>query len=76
MVYKIHVNFNFYHQISHCVGFSAMWEANWKWTKGLRAMGIGAVSCARHGLYCANGMGDLQVGEQYAPLGQLPGGFH
>ena len=53
-----------------------MWEANRKWTKGLRAMGIGAVSCAQHGLYHANGMGNLQVGEQYAPLGQLPGGFH
>ena len=70
-VHKTHIDF--YHQISHCVGFSAMWEANRKRTKGLRATGIGAVSCARHGLYCANGMGDLQVGERYENFDSLSG---
>jgi KDZ transposase-like protein len=30
-------------QISHCVGFAAMWNANSKRSEGLRATGIGAV---------------------------------
>ena len=57
-------NSNVWYQISHCVGFSAMWDSNRKRTKGLRATGIGAVVCARHGLYRPNGMGDLQVGKR------------
>jgi hypothetical protein len=52
-------------QILHCVGFSAMLSANTKHSKGLRATGIGAVSCAQHEMYRPNGMGDLQVGERY-----------
>jgi Kyakuja-Dileera-Zisupton transposase len=51
-------------QISHCVGFAAMWNANSKKSEGLRATGIGAVVCARHALYLPNGMGDLQKGER------------
>ena len=51
-------------QISHCVGFAAIWNANSKKSKGLRATGIGAVICARHALYRPNGMGDLQKGER------------
>jgi hypothetical protein len=51
-------------QISHCVGFAAMWNANSKKSEGLRATGIGAVICARHAVYMANGMGDLQKGER------------
>ena len=51
-------------QISHCVGFAAMWNANSKKSEGLRATGIGAVICARHAVYMPNGMGDLQKGEQ------------
>jgi hypothetical protein len=53
-----------YCQISHCVGFAALWSANTKKHKGLRATGVGAVSCARHQLFRPNGMGDLQVGER------------
>ncbi|KAK7022721.1 hypothetical protein VNI00_016997 [Paramarasmius palmivorus] len=52
-------------EISHCVGFSAIWKANTKKSKGLRATGIGAVTCARHELFRPNGMGDLQKGERY-----------
>lgn len=51
-------------QISHCVGFAAMWNANSKKSEGLRATGIGAVICARHAVYMPNGMGDLQKGER------------
>lgn len=73
---KLPVNFNSCGQISHCVGFSAMWDANKKNTKGLRATGIGAVSCARHGLFRPNGMGDLQVGERYDNLHNFLGLIH
>lgn len=51
-------------KISHCVGFAALWKANNKRAKGLRATGIGAVSCARHEVFRPNGMGDLQRGER------------
>jgi Kyakuja-Dileera-Zisupton transposase len=37
-----------------------------KKSRGLRATGMGAVSCARHQLFRALGMGDLQKGERYA----------
>lgn len=53
-----------------------MWDANKKNTKGLRATGIGAVSCARHGLFRPNGMGDLQVGERYDNLHNFLGLIH
>ncbi|KAK7030436.1 hypothetical protein VNI00_014007 [Paramarasmius palmivorus] len=52
-------------EISHCVTFSAMWNANSKKSRGLRATGVGSVVCARHGMFRANGMGDLQKGERY-----------
>ncbi|KIL56756.1 hypothetical protein M378DRAFT_57844, partial [Amanita muscaria Koide BX008] len=58
-------------EISHCVGFAAMWSANTKGSKGLRATGIGAVSCARHEMYRPNGVGDLQVGERYCNMDYL-----
>jgi hypothetical protein len=35
-----------------------------KKSKGLRATGLGAVSCARHQLFRPLGMGDLQKGER------------
>ncbi|KAL0056622.1 hypothetical protein AAF712_016774, partial [Marasmius tenuissimus] len=33
-------------EISHCVGFQAMAQSNTKKSKGLRATGVAAVSCA------------------------------
>jgi hypothetical protein len=51
-------------QISHCVAFAALWRANNKRAKGLRATGIGSVSCSRHEMFRANGTGDLQKGER------------
>ncbi|KAG6823229.1 hypothetical protein H0H92_010922, partial [Tricholoma furcatifolium] len=50
-------------EISHCVGFAALWLANNKKSKGLRATGVAAVSCSRHQFFRPNGTGDLQKGE-------------
>ncbi|KAJ7248280.1 hypothetical protein B0H12DRAFT_1020264, partial [Mycena haematopus] len=58
-------------EISHCVSFAALWRANDKRSKGLRATGIGSVSCSRHELFRANGTGDLQKGERYANMDYL-----
>ncbi|KAL0567068.1 hypothetical protein V5O48_014920 [Marasmius crinis-equi] len=55
-------------EISHCAGFAAIASANNKKTRGLRATGIGSVTCARHDTFRANGMGDLQVGERYSNM--------
>jgi hypothetical protein len=51
-------------EISHCVGFAALSKANTKHSNGLRATGIGAVTCARHECFLPNGMADLQKGER------------
>ncbi|KAF7369403.1 CxC2 domain-containing protein [Mycena venus] len=55
-------------EISTCSGFQAMFLANTKQVKGLRTSGIGGVTCSRHNMWRANGMGDLQVGERYCNL--------
>ncbi|KAK1223408.1 hypothetical protein PQX77_013717 [Marasmius sp. AFHP31] len=55
-------------EISHCVGFQAIASANTKKSKGLRATGIGSVTCARHETFRPNGTGDLQVGERYSNM--------
>jgi hypothetical protein len=51
-------------EISSCSGFQAMFLANAKRVKGLRVTGVGGVTCARHNMWRANGIGDLQVGER------------
>ncbi|KAJ6461943.1 hypothetical protein C8R47DRAFT_993341 [Mycena vitilis] len=51
-------------EMSNCSGFQAMFMANTKRVKGLRTTGIGGVTCSRHNMWRANGMGDLQVGER------------
>ncbi|KAF8995213.1 hypothetical protein BDZ89DRAFT_971867 [Hymenopellis radicata] len=53
-----------------CSGFKAsahgaLFLADLKNTKGLRTTGIAGVTCARHGVWRPNGMGDLQRGERY-----------
>lgn len=53
-------------EISHCVGFAALWTANNKRAKGLRASGVGSVSYARNEVFQAQGTGDLQKGERCA----------
>ncbi|KAJ7604326.1 hypothetical protein FB45DRAFT_769378 [Roridomyces roridus] len=60
-------------EISHCVAFAALWRANNKRARGLRATGIGSVSCSRHELFRANGTGDLQKGERYSNMDYI---FH
>ncbi|KAK1224922.1 hypothetical protein PQX77_012162 [Marasmius sp. AFHP31] len=56
------------YEISHCVGFNAIASANSKKSKGLRATGVAAISCARHETFRPNGMGDLQVGERQSNM--------
>ncbi|KAJ7753122.1 hypothetical protein DFH07DRAFT_774254 [Mycena maculata] len=51
-------------EISTCSGFQAMFLANRKRVKGLRATGVGGVTCARHNMWRPNGIGDLQLGER------------
>ncbi|KAF8209183.1 hypothetical protein K438DRAFT_1572996 [Mycena galopus ATCC 62051] len=51
-------------EISSCSGFQAMFLANRKRVKGLRTTGVGGVTCARHNMWRANGIGDLQLGER------------
>ncbi|KAJ7191675.1 hypothetical protein B0H12DRAFT_1039767, partial [Mycena haematopus] len=58
-------------EISHCVSFAALWSANNKRAKGLRASGIGSVSCARHEMFRPLGTGDLQRGEKYCNMDYL-----
>ncbi|KAJ7829807.1 hypothetical protein B0H14DRAFT_2593769 [Mycena olivaceomarginata] len=55
-------------EISHCVSFAALWSANNKHAKGLRASGVGSVSCSQHEMFHPLGMGDLQRGERYANM--------
>ncbi|KAJ7624691.1 hypothetical protein FB45DRAFT_836724 [Roridomyces roridus] len=57
--------------ISHCVAFAALWRANNKRAKGLRATGIASVSCSRHEVFRKNGTGDLQKGERYSNIDYL-----
>ncbi|KAJ7435889.1 hypothetical protein B0H11DRAFT_1755463 [Mycena galericulata] len=55
-------------EISSCSGFQAMFLANRKRVKGLRTMGVGGVTCARHNMWRPNGIGDLQLGERYCNM--------
>ncbi|KAF8197285.1 hypothetical protein K438DRAFT_1585309, partial [Mycena galopus ATCC 62051] len=55
-------------EMSNCSSFNAMHQANLKRTKGLRTTGIGGVTCSRHNMWRANGIGDLQVGERYCNM--------
>ncbi|KAJ6574049.1 hypothetical protein B0H19DRAFT_1208169 [Mycena capillaripes] len=55
-------------EISSCSGFQAMFLANRKRVKGLRTTGVGGVTCARHNMWRANGIGDLQLGERYSNM--------
>ncbi|KAJ7839911.1 hypothetical protein B0H13DRAFT_1649958 [Mycena leptocephala] len=55
-------------EISSCSGFQAMFLANAKRVKGLRVTGVGGVTCARHNMWRANGLGDLQAGERYCNM--------
>ncbi|GBE81978.1 hypothetical protein SCP_0403540 [Sparassis crispa] len=58
---KKHVNDE---EISTCTGFQAIMLANLKRAKGLHVTGVSGISCSRHEMFRANGMGDLQQGER------------
>ncbi|KAJ7238457.1 hypothetical protein C8J57DRAFT_1439079 [Mycena rebaudengoi] len=58
-------------KISSCSGFQAMFLANMKHVRGLRTMGVGGVTCARHNMWRPNGMGNLQLGERFSLLDSL-----
>ncbi|KAJ7029965.1 hypothetical protein C8F04DRAFT_1211814 [Mycena alexandri] len=55
-------------EASSCSGFQAMFMANTRNVKGLRTTGIGGVTCSRHNMWRANGIGDLQVGERFCNM--------
>ncbi|KAI5894719.1 uncharacterized protein SCHCODRAFT_02598112 [Schizophyllum commune H4-8] len=55
-------------EISSCSSFAALVLANLKRSKGLRSTGIGGVCCARHNMWRAQGMGELQKGERYSNM--------
>ncbi|KAJ7511017.1 hypothetical protein B0H11DRAFT_1701219 [Mycena galericulata] len=70
--YKAHIAKHVDEQeISNCSGFQAMFLANTKRVKGLRTTGIAGVTCSRHNMWRANGIGDLQVGERYCNMDYL-----
>jgi hypothetical protein len=52
-------------QISTCIGFQALVQANTRFSKGLRYTGIGGVFCGRSEMVLPNGVGNLQKGERY-----------
>ncbi|TRM56348.1 hypothetical protein BD626DRAFT_620006 [Schizophyllum amplum] len=54
--------------IASCSGFQAVFLANTKRSLGLRTTGVGAVSCTRHNVFRANGVGDLQKGERFSNM--------
>ncbi|KAJ3487311.1 hypothetical protein NLJ89_g11723 [Agrocybe chaxingu] len=54
--------------ISTCVGFQALAQANTKSTKGLRYTGVNGVFCGRSEMVLPMGLGNLQKGERYANM--------
>ncbi|KAF8999723.1 hypothetical protein BDZ89DRAFT_969307, partial [Hymenopellis radicata] len=64
--YNAHIlNFVSQDDMASCSGFRAIALANLKDAKGLRTTGIVGVTCARHSIWRANSMGNLQRGERY-----------
>jgi len=51
-------------QISTCVGFQAIAQANNRFSKGLRYTGVGGVFCGRSEMILPVGVGNLQKGER------------
>ncbi|KAI0055821.1 hypothetical protein BV25DRAFT_1921506 [Artomyces pyxidatus] len=55
-------------EMSGCSRFAAIAASHLKSSKGLRVTGVGGIFCARHELWRANGLGDLQKGERYCNM--------
>ncbi|PPQ77567.1 hypothetical protein CVT26_006159 [Gymnopilus dilepis] len=54
--------------ISTCVGFQALAQANTRFSQGLRTTGVGGVFCGRSEMVLPLGLGNLQKGERYANM--------
>ncbi|PPR04539.1 hypothetical protein CVT26_002506 [Gymnopilus dilepis] len=54
--------------ISTCVGFQALAQANTRFSQGLRTTGQGGAFCGRSEMILPLGMGNLQKGERYANM--------
>ncbi|KAL1658094.1 hypothetical protein GGF50DRAFT_67967, partial [Schizophyllum commune] len=61
-------NFASEEDISSCSGFAAVFLANLKRVRGLRATGVAALICSRHNMFLPNGIGDLQKGERFCNM--------
>ncbi|PPR05635.1 hypothetical protein CVT24_002863 [Panaeolus cyanescens] len=55
-------------EMSTCVGFQALAQANTRFSKGLRYTGVGGVFCGRSEMVFPNGIGNLQKGERYSNM--------
>ncbi|PPQ99597.1 hypothetical protein CVT26_009183 [Gymnopilus dilepis] len=55
-------------EISSCVGFQALAQANTKFSQGLRYTGVGGVFCGRSEMVLPQGVGNLQKGERYSNM--------
>ncbi|KAF9038718.1 hypothetical protein BJ165DRAFT_1308956, partial [Panaeolus papilionaceus] len=56
--------------VSSCVGFQAMAQANTRFSTGLRYTGVGGVFCARSEMVMPQGMGSLVKGERYVRMSE------
>ncbi|PPR04510.1 hypothetical protein CVT24_013116 [Panaeolus cyanescens] len=54
--------------ISTCVGFQAIAQANTRFSQGLRYTGVGGVFCGRSEMVLPQGIGNLQKGERYSNM--------
>ncbi|PPQ76365.1 hypothetical protein CVT24_008805 [Panaeolus cyanescens] len=54
--------------ISTCVGFQAIAQANTRFSKGLRYTGVGGVFCGRSEMILPQGIGNLHKGERYSNM--------
>ncbi|PPQ81349.1 hypothetical protein CVT26_014500 [Gymnopilus dilepis] len=54
--------------ISTCVGFQALAQANTRFSRGLRTTGVGGAFCSRSEMILPLGIGNLQKGERYANM--------
>lgn len=54
-----------FNQISTCVGFQALAQANSRFSQGLRYTGVAGVFCGRSEMFLPTGVGNLQKGERY-----------
>ncbi|KIY63263.1 hypothetical protein CYLTODRAFT_323455, partial [Cylindrobasidium torrendii FP15055 ss-10] len=54
--------------VSECASFAALMQRDTRFSRGLRATGVGACSCTRHESVRQNGVADLLKGERYSSM--------